>query len=649
MGSSAINNSTSAATSLQTQTDTPVTVTQDNGRPALVRSSSAPASLGGLERMQNRPTGGTQGAAVSRRASFGPPGPIGPRAPLSGSSAASLHSTSSEALTSPSLSVSTDHGYLADLSDATPDSPEDAGASAVRGMVVAALMGSATQAAHGGGNVENGRSLEAFGVRVNNAVGAMPTMLSALLENSYDSGRFSEVSDDSGYAADVESDGESDNESDTGASVHGGIALPVSMRPATLTQTQTPHPGPQSAPLGEHPQALPIESGHESPVSSNGAHGMERGAIPLVPIQTNRPGSSSPAHPAATAAPLPPLPPLDKSDDGALERWAKNAIKVVGHRAFSVGLATGIREVVNAGVEALMQGEHVSDDVKTGVASAMMGLVILANIGSAAYRFRRGDSRWSYAGNAAQAASLAASLAGALKAGTLKDQVSNLAKVGGYSAARDLMTMMVPLRDNLHPNPHPIVTQMINSAFYTVNQFLVNSAQSFHGISGAGIYDGLHGNQTLTGKERSSFIKDSAKGMAVYIAANTAGEIADTIMPRIIQYRMQHGSFEGLGDLEFKLGGQRDSLLDTMMDSVIPRLSLFDTVYAGTSALNTKTNTPGIGERGATYLDSFTSALMIATLCIPYAMTGVRKTSQAVRAGLDSLRRSQASLPTGLA
>jgi hypothetical protein len=297
-----------------------------------------------------------------------------------------------------------------------------------------------------------------------------------------------------------------------------------------------------------------------------------------------------------------------------------------------------------------VQGEHASDEVKTGVATAMMSLVILANIGSAAYRFRKGNPRWNYAGNVAQAASLATSLAGALKAGTLKGQVSNLAKVGGYAAVRDLTTMIVPLRDNLHENAHPILTQMINSAFYTANQFLVNSAQSFHGVSGAGFYDSLTSNQTMTGKERSSLIKDNVKGLAVYTAANMAGEVVDTIMPRIIQYRMQHGSFEGLSNLEFKFGseaGERNSLLNTMLDDMIPRLSLFDTVYAGTSALDTRISTPGFGEQGAAYLGNFASAAAIAILCVPYAMTGVRKTSKAVLAGLNSLRASQSNLPPG--
>ncbi|WP_027793982.1 hypothetical protein [Paraburkholderia acidipaludis] len=421
---------------------------------------------------------------------------------------------------------------------------------------------------------------------------------------------------------------ESDDVADTPAS----IAEPPARTPSpaltadTASSGSSAHTPPPTVHVPPPPPHVPPPLAHVPPPPAH---------TPPAPPPAPHPA----AAPTAAAGALPPLP---TNIDGALERWAKNAIKVVGHRAFSVGVATGIREALNYGVEALVQSTHASDEVKTGVAATMMGVVILANIGSAAYRIHRGDSRWSYAGNAAQAASLTAALIGALKAGTLKDQVSSLAKVGGYSAVRDLMTMIVPLKDNLHPNPDPIVTQMINSAFYTVNQFLVNSAQSFHGISGAGIYDGLHGNQTLTEKERSSFIKDSAKGMAVYVAANTAGEIVDSIMPRMIQYRLQHGTFDGMSNLELNLGiGEPDSLSSTMLDAVVPRLSLFDTVYAGTSALNTRTNTPGIGEQGASYLDNFTSALMIATLCIPYAMTGARKTSNAVRAMLDSLRDGQ--------
>jgi len=377
--------------------------------------------------------------------------------------------------------------------------------------------------------------------------------------------------------------------------------------------------------------------------------GRSQSAPPRMPGMsgTDLPAPLRESAAEATSTYVKKIPPLETLTAGGVRRWAKNASVIVGHRAFSVGLATALREAANAGVEAILHSTDASDETKTALGAGMMSMVIAANIGAIAYRMHtKTGTPWSHAGNGAQASALAATMMAALKTGTMKNQVSSLGKVGAYAAVRDSISLIVSLGNNLNPNAHPVVTQMINSAFYTVNQFMVNNAQGFHGISGAEMYKGLHDNTTMTPEEKDAFIKDSAKRLGVYVLANTAGEAVDTIMPALIQYRLQHGTFDGIRDIEFYAGKPITPTLkdatETILEAVIPRASLFGSVYAGSSALSTASQNASLGEKGNAYLDNFTSALMVATLCIPFAMANIKKVASGVRTLADNIRGEQA-------
>jgi hypothetical protein len=309
------------------------------------------------------------------------------------------------------------------------------------------------------------------------------------------------------------------------------------------------------------------------------------------------------------------------------KNWALNSVKIVGQQAVSVGVTTALREAVGAGVEALLTHTHASDEVKAGIAGGLYGSVILANLMAMLYHERQGiGNPTTHAGNIAQIVSLSAAVTAAATTGTLKDLVPSLMKTFQYSGGRDIGNLYLPLGDNVPEGKvSPLTVQAINFFFYSANQMLVNSVQSFHGVSGQGLVDAMQQNKTDPNTGEAETLRSGFASLATYVVANLAGEAADQFTGRMLNNALSGGK---LADLQVSLTADgwpgAEKAFDTFAADGVSRTSIFYTVYGLSAAANPQITPPHFGERGAPWLQNFVGAAFIALLCLPAVMTAMK-------------------------
>lgn len=323
------------------------------------------------------------------------------------------------------------------------------------------------------------------------------------------------------------------------------------------------------------------------------------------------------------------------------KNWTLNSLKIVGQQTLSVGVTTALREAVGAGVEALLTHTNASDEVKAGIAGGLYGSVILANLMTMLYHERQGiGNPITHAGNIAQIVSLSAAVTSAATTGTLKDLVPSLVKTFQYSGGRDVGNLYLPLGDNVpEGKANPLTVQAINSFFfYSANQMLVNSVQSFHGVSGAGFVDAMQQNKTDPNTGEAETLRSGFASLATYVVANLAGEAADQFTGRMLNNALSGGK---LADLQISLKSDgwpgAEKAFDTLAADGVSRTSIFYTVYGLSAAANPKISPPHFGETGAPWLQNFVGAAFIALLCLPALMTAMKN------------KRSSASTTSGRA
>lgn len=310
------------------------------------------------------------------------------------------------------------------------------------------------------------------------------------------------------------------------------------------------------------------------------------------------------------------------------KNWTLNSLKIVGQQTLSVGVTTALREAVGAGVEALLTHTNASDEVKAGIAGGLYGSVILANLMTMLYHERQGiGNPTTHAGNIAQIVSLSAAVTSAATTGTLKDLVPSLVKTFQYSGGRDVGNLYFPLGDNVpEGKANPLTVQAINSFFfYTANQMLVNSVQSFHGVSGAGFVDAMNDNKTDPNTGEAETLRSGFASLATYVVANLAGEAADQFTGRMLNNALSGGN---LADLQISLKSDgwpgAEKAFDTFAADGVSRTSIFYTVYGLSAAANPTISPPHFGETGAPWLQNFVGAAFIALLCLPAVMTAMK-------------------------
>jgi len=307
----------------------------------------------------------------------------------------------------------------------------------------------------------------------------------------------------------------------------------------------------------------------------------------------------------------------------SLETWGRNALKTGGQQFVAVALTTALREAVGAGVEALLTATHASPEAKAGIAGGLYGAVILANVMSMLYQRQQGVATpMTYGGGAVNIVALTAAVATAASTGTLKDLVPSLVKTFAYSGGRDTANLFMPLSDNAPKDKaNPLAVQAVDSMFYAANQMLVNSIQSFTGLSGAGFVDAMHDNSTDPNTKEAVTLHSGFASLASYVTANFAGEFTDQFTNRVLNNAMSGGK---LADLDIKLGpigwpgGAK--ALETFATEGVPRTSIFYSVYGLTAGVNPEIKPSHFGETGASWMQNFVGGALIALLCLPAVM-----------------------------
>jgi hypothetical protein len=320
----------------------------------------------------------------------------------------------------------------------------------------------------------------------------------------------------------------------------------------------------------------------------------------------------------------------------SLETWGRNALKAGGQQFVAVALTTALREAVGAGVEALLRATHASAEAKTGIAGGLYGAVILANVMSMLYQRQQGVATpMTYGGGALNIVALTAAVATAASTGTLKDLVPSLVKTFAYSGGRDTVNLFMPLSDNAPKDKaNPLAVQAVDSMFYSANQMLVNSIQSFTGLSGAGFVDAMHDNSTDPNTKEAVTLHSGFASLASYVTANFAGELADQFTNRVLNNALSGGN---LADLEIKLGPigwpGGGKALETFATEGVPRTSIFYSVYGLTAGVNPEIKPSHFGETGASWMQNFVGGALIALLCLPAVMFLMKGKREGSRAG----------------
>ncbi|WP_206950866.1 hypothetical protein [Trinickia acidisoli] len=372
----------------------------------------------------------------------------------------------------------------------------------------------------------------------------------------------------------------------------------------------------------------PVPSGSDRPASAPENAGNQTSATTTTPADTAaRTGNTAAATGAAT-----------RSTMDTIAQWARSSANVVGQQAVAVGITTALREAVGAGVEALLTHTNASDEAKAGIAGGLYGAVILSNLMTMLYNERQGiGTPVTHAGNIAQIVSLSAAVTAAAATGTLKDLVPSLMKTFMYSGGRDTTNLYMPLGDNIptEGKANPLTVQAVNSAFfYAANQMLVNSIQSFHGLSGAGLVDAMHDNTTDPNTHEAETLRSGFASLATYVVGNLAGETADQFAGRMLTNAMSGGN---LADLQITLTPPAwpgaEKAFDTFSSDGVSRTSIFYTVYGLTAAIDPKITAPHLGEAGASWLQNCVGGAFIALLCLPAAMTAMKKARNAFGGG----------------
>lgn len=335
-------------------------------------------------------------------------------------------------------------------------------------------------------------------------------------------------------------------------------------------------------------------------------------------------------------------------------QWAINAAAVGGQQFVAVGITTALREAVGAGTEALLTHTNASDHVKAGIAGGLYGSVILANLMTILYHEQqKTGNAVTHAGNIAQIVSLSAALIAAATTGTLKDLVPSLMKTFQYSGGRDVANLMLVLGDNVpEGKADPLAVQAVNAFFYTANQMLVNSVQSFHGVSGAGFVDAMQKNATDPNTHEAETLRTGFASLAAYVVGNYAGEAVDQLVSRTLNSAM---SGSNPADLQIMLKPQAwpgaEKAWDTFAEDGVSRTSVFYSVYGLTAAINPQVSGRHLGETGASWVQNCVGGAFIALLTLPALMTMMKKMRNAVSGdrsgGEEQGRITSASSPEG--
>lgn len=334
----------------------------------------------------------------------------------------------------------------------------------------------------------------------------------------------------------------------------------------------------------------------------------------------------------------------DAAQRSKFAQWGLNVGAVLGQQAIEVGVTTALREAVNAGVEALLTHTHASDEAKAGIAGGLYGTLILANLMTILYHEQQKTGNpVTHAGNIAQIVSLSAALTAAATTGTLKDLVPSLLKTLKYSGGRDITSLYLPLSDNVaEGKANPLAVQAINAFFYSGNQMLVNSIQSFHGLSGAGFVDAMQKNATDPNTQEAETLHSGFASLAAYVVGNYAGEVADQFVGRILNNAMSGGN---LADLQITVTPQgwpgAEKAWDTLAENGVSRTSVFYSVYGLTAAINPEVPARHFGETGASWLQNFVGGAFIALLTLPALMTAMKKARNGLGGGDRSNREEQ--------
>ncbi|MGG1945823.1 hypothetical protein AB1286_13560 [Trinickia sp. NRRL B-1857] len=326
--------------------------------------------------------------------------------------------------------------------------------------------------------------------------------------------------------------------------------------------------------------------------------------------------------------------PVSGTQRSSLETWGRNVLKTGGQQFVAVALTTALREAVGAGVEALLTATHASPEAKTAIAGSLYGAVILANVMSMLYQHQQGVATpMTYGGGALNVVALTAAVATAASTGTLKDLVPSLVKTFAYSGGRDTVNLLMPLSDNAPKDKaNPLAVQAVDSMFYAANQMLVNSIQSFTGLSGAGLVDAMHNNSTDPNTKEAVTLHSGFASLASYVTANFAGEFADQFTNRVLNNAMSGGK---LADLDISLGPigwpGGGKALETFATEGVPRTSIFYSVYGLTAGADPAIKPSHLGETGASWMQNFVGGGLIALLCLPavmFLMKGKREGSR---------------------
>ena len=333
-------------------------------------------------------------------------------------------------------------------------------------------------------------------------------------------------------------------------------------------------------------------------------------------------------------------------------QWAINTAAVGGQQMVAVGLTTALREAVGAGTEALLTHTNASDHVKAGIAGGLYGTVILANLMTILYHEQqKTGNAVTHAGNIAQIVSLSAALIAAAATDTLKDLVPSLMKTFAYSGGRDVANLMLVLSDNVpEGKADPLAVQAVNAFFYTANQMLVNSVQSFHGVSGAGFVDAMQKNATDPNTHEVETLRTGFASLAAYVVGNYAGEAVDQFVGRTLNSAM---SGSNPADLQIMLKPQAwpgaEKAWDTFAEDGVSRTSVFYSVYGLTAAINPEISARHLGENGASWAQNCVGGAFIALLTLPALMTMMKKMRNAVSgdhsSGQEQGRITSASSP----
>jgi len=335
-------------------------------------------------------------------------------------------------------------------------------------------------------------------------------------------------------------------------------------------------------------------------------------------------------------------------------QWAINAAAVGGQQLVAVGITTALREAVGAGTEALLTHTNASDHVKAGIAGGLYGSVILANLMTILYHEQqKTGNAVTHAGNIAQIVSLSAALIAAATTDTLKDLVPSLMKTFQYSGGRDVANLMLVLSDNVpEGKADPLAVQAVNAFFYTANQMLVNSVQSFRGVSGAGFVDAMQKNGTDPNTHEEETLRAGFASLAAYVVGNYAGEAVDQLVSRTLNSAM---SGSNPADLQIMLKPQAwpgaEKAWDTFAEDGVSRTSVFYSVYGLTAAINPQISARHLGETGASWVQNCVGGAFIALLTLPALMTGLKKMRNAMSgdrsSGEEQGRVTSASSPEG--